>query len=247
MAWVRGLYALLARLRAAHPDVEIESCASGGGRMDAAMLAHTHRFWTSDNTDALSRVGIQRGALQFFPPELLGAHIGPVPFHTTGRTQSLDFRAGVALPLHFGLELDVRHIAADETAQLMAWVALYKAQRARLHHGTVWLGDCGDHIVWQAHGTAETLLVFVIRTAPTDLRHSPPLRLPMLDAARRYRIERLDPPAIGAANAGRDAPLHQALRAGEPRHAHGAWLIEAGLPLPRMAAETVMLYQFTAE
>lgn len=110
VAWVRGLYALLARLRAIHPTVEIESCASGGGRIDAGVLAHTHRFWTSDNADALSRVSIQRGALQFFPPELLGAHIGPVPFHTTGRTQSIDFRAGVALPLHFGLELDVRSL-----------------------------------------------------------------------------------------------------------------------------------------
>lgn len=247
VAWVRGLYALLARLRAAHPTVEIESCASGGGRMDAGILAYTHRFWTSDNTDALSRVGIQRGALQFFPPELLGAHIGPVPFHTTGRSQSLDFRAGVALPLHFGLELDVRGLCNAERAQVQSWVALHKQLRQQLHHSTVWLGDCGDHIVWQAHGTADDLLVIVTRTAPTDARHSPPLRLPMLHHDRLYRIARLDPVGSTAANAGQDAPLQQALRAGQTHSAHGAWLTSAGLALPRMAAESVHIYQFLSK
>ncbi len=243
LGFVHGLYALLERVRAAHPNVEIESCASGGGRMDAGVLAHTHRFWTSDNTDALSRVDIQRGALQFFPPELLGAHIGPVPYHTTGRTQSLDFRAGVALPLHLGIELDVRRIPEDERAQLAPWIALYKSLRGQLHQGAMWLGECGDHIVWQAHGSGTDLIVFVTRTAPTEARHSPPLILPMLDAAARYKIFRLDPPGIGVANAGTDAPMHQALRRGESIESHGAWLSLAGLALPRMSSEAVHIYR----
>ncbi|AOW11760.1 glycoside hydrolase [Hydrogenophaga crassostreae] len=243
LGFVKGLYALLARVRTAHPNVEIESCASGGGRMDAGVLAHTHRFWTSDNTDALSRVGIQRGALQFFPPELLGAHIGPAPYHTTGRTQSLDFRAGVALPLHLGIELDVRAIEDGERAQLAPWLTLYKSLRGQLHQGAMWLGECGDHIVWQAHGNAQDLIVFTTRTAPTEARHSPPLILPMLDAAASYRVTRLDPPGIGAANAGIDAPMHLALRQGETVQAHGAWLSQAGLPLPRMSGEAVHIYR----
>ena len=243
LGFVQGLYALLSRVRAVHPKVEIESCASGGGRMDAGVLAYTHRFWTSDNTDALSRVGIQRGALQFFPPEVLGAHIGPAPYHTTGRTQSLDFRAGVALPLHLGIELDVRAIAEVERAQLAPWLTLYKSLRGHLHQGAMWLGECGDHIMWQAHGSADDLIVFVTRTAPTDARHSPPLVLPMLDASLHYRVTRIDPPSIGVANAGADAPMHQALRRGEPVHAHGAWLAEAGLALPRMSGEAVHIYR----
>lgn len=241
--FVRGTYALLGRVRAAHPGVEIESCASGGGRMDAGVLAYTHRFWTSDNTDALSRVGIQRGALQFFPPEILGAHIGPVPYHTTGRSQSLDFRAGVALPLHLGLELDVRSVDANERVQLAAWLDLYKALRAQLHSGCVWMGECGDGIVWQAHGTASDVIVLVTRTAPTHARQSPPLRLPMLDAGALYCISRLDPPAIGLHNAGVDAPMHQALRRGEHLDVHGAWLAQVGLPLPRMSGESVQIYR----
>ncbi len=87
-AQVHAAYALLARLRAAHPDVEIESCSGGGGRIDFAVLRHTHRVWTSDNIDALSRLAIQRGCLQFFPPEVMGAHVGTAPAHVTGRSQS---------------------------------------------------------------------------------------------------------------------------------------------------------------
>ena len=75
-AQVQAVYALLARLRAAHPEVEIESCSGGGGRIDFGILRHTHRVWTSDCIDALSRVDIQRGFLQFFPPEIMGGPCG---------------------------------------------------------------------------------------------------------------------------------------------------------------------------
>lgn len=243
VGFVHGLYALLARVRAAYPNVEIESCASGGGRMDAGVLAHTHRFWTSDNTDALSRVDIQRGALAFFPPEVLGAHIGPTPYHTTGRTQLLDFRAGVALPLHLGIELDVRKLDATQRSQLLQWVDLYKSLRERAHEGRVWLGECGDHIVWQAHGQPDNLIVFVTRTAPTAARQSPPLLLPMLDRNVQHIIRRLDPVSKNVANAGVDSTLHQGLRQGQTVEAHGAWLALSGLPLPRMPGESVHIFE----
>lgn len=244
--FVHGLYKLMHRIRKAHPHVEIESCASGGGRMDAGVMAYTHRFWNSDNTDALSRVNIQRGALQFFPPEVLGAHIGPTPYHVTGRSQSLDFRAGVALPLHLGVELDVRTLAINEHQQLKAWIDLYKQLRPRLHCQQVWLGESGDSIVWQAHGSPEDVLVFVTRCTPTAARHSPVLILPLLLSNRRYHISRVDPHATSIANAGRDAAFHLQLRQGQSIEASGNWLAVAGLPLPRMAAESVHIYQFKA-
>ena len=39
----------------AHPDLEIESCSSGGARVDLGVLARTDRIWTSDCNDALER------------------------------------------------------------------------------------------------------------------------------------------------------------------------------------------------
>lgn len=222
---VLGTYELMARLRAAFPDVEIESCAGGGGRIDAGVIAHTHRFWTSDCIDAISRVSIQRGFLQFMPPEVMGSHVGACPAHSTGRMQSMPFRAGVALPGHFGVELDLRKLTQAETDDLAATIARYKALRSRLHHGRVWQGEVGDSVVWQAHGDEEQLLLIITRIAPTTIRHQPHLRLNMVDPSRRYRLARDGAPAI---------------------EVDGAWLHRMGLPLPPMKGEEVLVYDLTA-
>ncbi|WRH76013.1 MAG: alpha-galactosidase [Sphingobium sp.] len=219
-AQIHGTYALLARLREAFPSVEIEACAAGGGRIDAGIIRHTHRFWTSDNIDAVSRLSIQRGYLQFLPPELMGAHVGASPAHATGRKQSMDFRAGVALPGHFGVELDVRKLDDGDREKLAQWVATYKTHRDRLHLGKVWLGDAGDGLYWQAHGDGDGLLVFVYRTEPQSWKHAPQLQLPMLDVGRRYRVGGTD--------------------------YHGGWLSAVGLPLAPMKAERFQLVEIEA-
>ena len=83
-AQVNAVYALLDRFRTAFPAVEIESCAGGGGRIDAGIIRRTHRFWTSDCIDAVTRLHIQPGFLQYMPPEVMGSHIGTAPAHSTG-------------------------------------------------------------------------------------------------------------------------------------------------------------------
>ncbi len=222
---VQATYALMARIRRDFPAVEIESCAGGGGRIDAGILRHSHRFWTSDCIDAVSRSAIQRGFLQFIPPELMGSHVGTSPAHSTGRSQSMDFRAGVALPGHFGVELDLRKVTGDERETLKRWIELYKTHRDQLHSGRVWCDDAGDGLRWQAHGDERALLLFLIRTAPISQRHQPQIRLPMADPARRYRLSR-----DGAADIVVD----------------GAWLGRAGFPAPPMQGEEVILYQVLA-
>ncbi|MEL0615171.1 alpha-galactosidase, partial [Marinomonas arenicola] len=49
------------------------------------MLKRTHRYLASDCNDALERQPIQRGMSYFFPPEFMGAHIGPGECHSTNR------------------------------------------------------------------------------------------------------------------------------------------------------------------
>lgn len=238
-AQVFAFYALLARVRAAHPDVEIESCSGGGGRIDFAVLRHAHRVWTSDCIDAVSRTTIQRGFLQFFPPEIMGAHVGTAPAHTTGRSQSLAYRAAVALPGHLGVELDVRTLDAHDRAELAAWIALYKRLRDRLHGGRVWLGEGQDGLLWQAHGDPDDLLLFVYRNDPSTHRYTPPLRLPMLDAGARYRVDEVRPDGIPAAPA--RAPVLEAIGGADGMCFDGAWLVHAGLPVPRGHAETAWI------
>jgi alpha-galactosidase len=241
---VQAAYALMDRLRAAHPYLEIESCSGGGGRIDFGVLRHAHRVWTSDCIDARSRVDIQRGFLQFFPPEIMGAHVGTAPAHTTGRSQSMGFRGAVALPGHLGIEFDLRLLDAASTTQLADWVALYKQWRDRLHTGQVWLGEAADGLVWQAHGPqdASELLLLVYRTEPTHHRYMPVLRLPMLDERATYRLRQIEPAHTqGKPLYDTTTPWLQSLRQPDGAQAHGAWLKHAGLAVPRAKAETAFI------
>ncbi len=237
-AQVAGTYALLARLRAAHPLVEIESCAGGGGRSDAGIAAFTHRFWTSDNIDADSRVGIQRGFLAFLPPEVMGSHIGASPAHATGRGQAMGFRAAVAMPGHFGVELDPRALSDADRAELAGWIAFHKQWRGLLHGGSVWLGEGADGLVWQAQGRDDEFLLFALRSAPAQDRRPQPLRLPFLAEAGACQVELLRI----AGGEGGHAAHRPALWDGGAQTFSGSWLAHAGLPLPPLKAESAAIF-----
>jgi alpha-galactosidase len=137
-----AVYALLDELRARHPGLEIESCASGGGRIDLAILERTDRVWASDCNDALERQSINRWTQLLLPPELVGSHIGAVRSHTTGRTHDLTFRAGTALFGHLGIEWDLTRareahgvISHDRTEAVFALTAV--ATPVTAHPGTL--------------------------------------------------------------------------------------------------------------
>lgn len=241
---VAGSYALLARLRAAHPGVEIESCAGGGGRIDAGIIAHTHRFWTSDNIDALSRIDIQRGFLSFMPPELMGSHVGASPAHATGRSQRLGFRASVAVTGHLGVELDPAGLNERERSELADWIGFYKQWRDLLHGGQVWLGDGGDGLVWQAQGTPTRLLFFAYQRTPPQRRRPQPLLFPFLDDAPRD-ITLLRGTGMGGPYHYPLPPLFAAMQAA-PQRFTGSWLRHAGLPMPPLRAEGAAIFLIEA-
>jgi alpha-galactosidase len=130
-----GFYALLDELRTRHPDVEWESCASGGGQIDLGVLERVQRVWTSDVTDALSRQHVQRWTAQLVPPAYLGAHVSAYVNHQTGRALPLDFRAATAFFGHFGIEWNLRDASREDLAALAWWIDAYKTHRALLHQG----------------------------------------------------------------------------------------------------------------
>ncbi|MEL6893843.1 MAG: alpha-galactosidase, partial [Actinomycetota bacterium] len=174
----RALYRLLDLLRTEHPSIEIESCASGGGRIDHEILRRTERVWTSDCNDALERQRIQRGASMLIPPEVMGAHIGPPTSHTTGRTQSLAFRAITAMFGHLGIEWNVTTLTDDEASGLRAAIAVHKQHRELLHSGDVVRFE--TDAAYCAHGVyapdrSEGLISFAQLTTARSLT-PPPLR-----------------------------------------------------------------------
>ncbi len=189
-------YSIMDELRSRHPGLEIESCSSGGGRVDLAILERTDRVWGSDCNDALERQSIQRWTQLLLPPELIGSHVGPTQAHTTGRRHDLSFRAGTALFGHFGIEWDIVSATSQEREELARWVAFYKDVRHLLHTGRVVRAEHPDPTLW-VHGVvaqdgAEALFALVsTATAVT----SPPgrVRLPGLDPDRSYQVV-LQPP-----------------------------------------------------
>jgi alpha-galactosidase len=185
-------YRLMDELKAAHPDLEIESCSSGGARVDLGVLRRTDRVWASDCNDALERQSIQRWTGLLLPPELVGSHVGPPVSHTTGRAHRLGFRAATALFGHFGIEWDVAALADDERDELASWVALYKAERDLLHGGRMVRGDHPDRSLW-VHGVVshqrDRALFAAVQLTTSTSAVPLPVRLPGLDPGRTYRVE----------------------------------------------------------
>jgi alpha-galactosidase len=221
-------YDLLDKLLARHPGLEIESCASGGARVDLGILEHTQRVWASDCNDALERTDIQLWTSLLVPPELMGTHVGPTVAHTTGRHVDLGMRCATALFGHAGLEWDITTCDAGELGQLRDWIALYKDLRPLLHSGDVVRAD-GNEPAERLHGVVArdgTAAVFAFVQLGTGGSTRPGIRpLPGLDPARRYRVTL--PAGI---------PAHQTLRAAEPpwmEAARGEGLVTTGVVLAR--------------
>ena len=195
-AQVVAIYRLFDELKSRHSGLEIESCASGGGRIDLGMADHVDRFWTSDNNDALERQHIQRWTMQFMPPELLGTHIGPTPGHQTGRLLSLPFRAITALFGHAGIEWDITKLDQAELEQLKSWISFYKAKRTLLHSGTALRMDYPDtnhHLYGVVSGDKRSALFAFAQLRPISTSHAPNLQLCGLDPARNYRVKVVTP------------------------------------------------------
>jgi alpha-galactosidase len=229
-AQTEGIYALLDRLRAAHPGVEIESCASGGGRIDAGILARTHRVWLSDCIDALERLQMQHDAALVLPAAVTGSHVGAGASHTTGRVLAMSFRARVAAMRHFGFEMDLRTLTAEEAATLREVTAWWKANRGWMLAGDIHRLDSADPAViaeMQVAADGARFVLFAGVAATTAQSLPRPLRLTALDPAARYRLRLLNP-----GDAPRPSRGANALMAG-PVTLTGASLMQAGVQLPR--------------
>ena len=121
--YILGVYELYRRLTERFPDILFESCAGGGGRFDAGLLAYAPQAWTSDDTDAAERLAIQWGTSMAFPVSSMAAHVSAVPNHQTGRVTPLFTRAAVAMFGAFGYELDPTAMPDDEQAEVARQVA----------------------------------------------------------------------------------------------------------------------------
>jgi alpha-galactosidase len=258
-------YRLMAALKERFEGLEIESCASGGGRVDLGVLEHTDRVWVSDCIDPLDRQEMVRWTSQLLPPELLGAHVASGASHTTGRSHPLSFRAGTAVFGHFGIEWDLARATEAELADLGAWIGLYTSQRALLATGDVVRADPFDEGV-DVHGVVapdrSSALFFVAFVGRSVVAPPGRFTLPGLDPEVRYRVS---PVRIGVEDPGLRWPAWAAPGASDGDVAGagggagagagagagvvlpGRALASAGLQTPASFPERILLLRVTAE
>lgn len=240
-AQVQALYDLIHRIRAAHPDVEIESCASGGGRADFGILAHTDRIWTSDSNDASDRQAIQRGASFFLPLDVLGSHVGPYQCHITGRSQSMAMRAGTALMGHMGAELNLLTEPAADLAELKSAIALYKSHRHLLHSGDLYRLDSlpSYNVIGVVSIDKREALFSVACLSGHSATLPPVLYFDGLDPAENYIVKLVWPNAWQSVTR---PSIVEALHLREGHVVSGEALMTRGMQLPLCFPDVVLLF-----
>ncbi|PZE32775.1 alpha-galactosidase [Curtobacterium sp. MCSS17_006] len=234
-------YRLMATLGERFPSLEIESCSSGGGRVDLGVIEHTARVWVSDDIDPLERQQMHRWTQQLLPPELLGSHIASGRNHTTGRVHDLAFRAGTALVGHLGIEWDLAGATADESAALTEWIALYRELRPLLHGGDLVRSDEVD-AARLVYGTVapdrQQAVFFLASIGRSEVSGTGRVTFRDLDPDTSYRV---DPVVIGDG--------HDLVRPdwwSGPRVFSGRVLGTVGLQPPLMPADCVVPFRVTA-
>lgn len=130
--YVLNYYWLMDALCKEFPDVIFEGCSSGGGRFDAGVLYYQPQIWTSDNSDAVSRMRIQYGTTYAYPVQSMTAHVSACPNHQVGRNTPLKTRGLIAMSASFGYELNPLTFTAEEREQVARQVRFYKQTVAPL-------------------------------------------------------------------------------------------------------------------
>jgi alpha-galactosidase len=228
-AQTRGSYALIDRLRTDFPHVEIESCASGGGRIDFGILERTQRVWLSDSNDALERLRIQHDAALFLPLAVTGSHVGPRVCHTSGRTLDISFRAWVAAQRHMGFEMDPRELTDHEARVLSEITSWWKHHRHWMHSADILRLDSADPavIAEQQHARDGSRFVVFAGKAATSAQIAPrPLRLTGLDPQAMYRVTLVNRETAPALSRGITALKSDMLELS------GTYLMRHGITLP---------------
>jgi len=242
-----AVFALMARIRTAHPLVEIESCASGGGRIDYRVLRNTHRVWLSDSIDARVRWKMQSEAFVFVPPSVYGSHVGAEKVHTSARKQPMSFRALVAMTGHMGIESDMAELSPADRSTLMRYISLYKQNRQWMHAGLQYRLDTDQPATVAQQFVSPDQDRFLLFSATLDVlvdETTAPIRCQGLRSDEMYAVTLVNQDDIDA-SATRifDHPLVQA----EPALMSGAQLMQQGIVPPFPMPDTMWLFSGTLQ
>lgn len=194
----RGLNKVLKRIRAKYPDLVLQACAGGGGRVNYGILPYFNEFWTSDDTDALQRIYLQWGISNFYPAIGMASHVSADKNHQTGRTLPLKFRFDVAMSGRLGMEIQPKDMSEEDKKFAKRAIEAYKKIRP-----IVQLGDLYRLVSpYDNKGIASLMYIsedkskatfFVYKTSHFINMIVPKVRMNGLDPDAYYKIKDLTP------------------------------------------------------
>lgn len=220
----KGFEKVCQRIRAKYPDVVIQDCASGGGRVNWGYLPYFDEFWASDNNDALQRVYMQWGTSYFFPAIAMGSHVSAAPNHQTFRVIPIKYRLDVAMSGRLGLEIQPKNMTDEEKTLCRNAIADYKRIRPVVQFGDIYRLQSP----FEKKGVASLMYVsedkqqavwYWWKTETFKNQHLPRIPMAGLDPDRMYSVHEL--------NRIDDTPLFC-----EGKTYSGAYLMEHGLEVP---------------
>jgi alpha-galactosidase len=240
---ITAAYRLMAELKQRHSSLEIESCASGGARIDYGVLEHTDRVWPSDCSDPIERVRIVSTLATLLPLELIGAHVASARSHVTGRVTDLRLRMAVATFGQSGIEWDLTETTPDERRRLAEWIAFVKQHRSLIHTGRLVRidrpGDSETRLFGVVAPDGSQALFLFVRLATAPSSGDAPVVFAGLDPNRRYVVERV---AIFESEDVRQPKG----AAAEPVTASGARLMTDGIAGPGLRPEQAVVYRLAS-
>ena len=216
--YIRNLYAILSDLRKKHPNVDIESCSGGGGRVDLGILHYTDEVWPSDNTDPFDRLSMQDGFSYAYPPQIMMAWVTDSPHWLNGRSTSLTYRMLSSMQGSLGIGANLNHWTTEDFATAKRLIAAYHSVQPTIVRGDLYrLISPRDGSEMSATESVardkNQAVVFAFTHSTQEGRGFPLLQLQGLDPDAEYQLTIIEGKG----------------RAGTPTSASGAWWMHHGV------------------
>lgn len=195
----RGLQKAVERIRAKYPDLVMQACGGGGGRVDYGVMPGFDEFWVSDNTDAMQRIFMQWGTSYFYPSMAMAQHVSASPNHQTGRVIPLKFRFDVAMSGRLGMEIQPKTMSDGEKEFSKPAIATYKEIRPVVQFGDLYrlispFDKLGVASLMYCTPEKDRAVFFAYKIEHYMNQVLPRFRMAGLDANKNYRIRELNLP-----------------------------------------------------
>jgi alpha-galactosidase len=210
VAHYEGLYRLQDAIRRWFPDLILEMCASGGGRLDGELLSHAHVNWLSDQPAPLRKLAIHFGTqlahpavvcndwLIEWPPGRIAGYDDDEDTVGLDERCDLPFRLRVAMLGSFGVSASIDRWPEADLVIAAEHVALYRSElRSIIHQGNQYFltppppidGGSDWAAIWYVAKNGSNGVLFVFRLGSGET--SRVFLLPGLLAERAYRANLL--------------------------------------------------------